>query len=231
MKLRTKFLLVGLFHSILQFILIFSFAWLNDCLLEMAITYVCFFYFRTKFEKQYHALTSWGCTFITMIVYYIISLITPDKSISILLVIILTYFINYCSFIYRDYRDIKALRTCKQDEINDKKNANIEKKEEENGLFKNNFNIIESNINNNNVIVKKKKNTNRKLIIEILGADKLDEESIEAYCVSKGMPKLSETIYLFLNNTLEETADILDVDTSTVTRRIKRFIENGLKED
>ena len=198
MKLRTKFLLIGLFHSILQFALIFTFAWFNDCLLEMAITYVCFFYFRTKFEKQYHALTSWGCTFITMIVYYIISIIVPNKSISILLVIILTYFINYCSFIYRDYRDIKALRTC-NNEI-----TPVVKK-------------------------KKKKNTNRNLIIEILGSDNLDEESIETYCISKGIPKLSETIYLFLNNTLEETADILDVDTSTITRRIKRFIENGLK--
>lgn len=69
------------------------------------------------------------------------------------------------------------------------------------------------------------KNTKRKIIIEILGKDNLDEESIEKYCVEKGVPKLSETIYLFLNNTLEETSEILEVDMSTLNRRINKFIK------
>lgn len=194
MKLHTKLLLKGLFHSLLQFTLIFSFAWFNNCIFEMAIIYVCFFIFRNKFEKQYHALTTWGCTFLTMIIFYIVSKITPEKSISLVLVILFTYLINTISFYYRDYLDIK--------------------------------NMNNSNISNS----KKKKNTNRQLIVEILGKDNLDEENIERYCVSKGIPRLSETIYLFLNNTLEETADILDVDISTITRRIKRFIEISLKD-
>lgn len=69
--------------------------------------------------------------------------------------------------------------------------------------------------------------TKRRQIIAILGVDRLDEDSIHKYCVSKGYPHLGETIYLFLNNTLEETADILDVDISTLTRRINKFIDTA----
>lgn len=192
MKLKTKFLIKGLLHSLLQFIAIFTFAWFNSCIFEMSIIYVCFFIFRTKFEKQYHALTTWGCTILTMIIFYIVSLITPEKSISVILVIIFTYMINKISFYYRDYLDIK--------------NAKNEK------------------------VAKKKKNTNRQLIIDILGANNLDEESIEKYCVSKGVPKLSETIYLFLNNTMEDVSEILEIDMSTITRRIKKFIEVSFKD-
>lgn len=71
---------------------------------------------------------------------------------------------------------------------------------------------------------KKKRNTNRNLIIEILGKDNLDEESIEKFCISKGLVNISETIYLFLNNKLEDVADILQVDMSTLNRRINKFI-------
>lgn len=186
MKLRNKIIAKGLFHSSLQFLLIMLFAWFNDCIFEMIVYYICFFYFRTKFEKQYHALTSWGCTFLTIIIYYIISNILPNKSITVLLIIILTYFVNLTSFYYRDYLDIKKPK-------------------------------------------KKKRNSNRQQIIKILGENNLDEESIERFCISKGIPKLSETIYLFLNNTLEETASILGVDNSTITRRIVHFIEENTK--
>lgn len=184
MKLKHKILLKGLFHSVLQLSIIIFYGWLKDCLFEMLIIYSCFFYFRPKFEKQYHALTTWGCTFTHIIVFYLISSWLTDKSISIILAIILSYSLNYISYIYRDYLDIKKPK-------------------------------------------KKKRNTNRGLIIKILGEDNLDEESIENFCVSKGMPNLSETIYLFLNNKLEDTAEILGVDNSTITRRIKHFIEEN----
>ena len=202
MKLKTKFLLKGLLHSLFQFIAIFFFAWFNNCLFEMLVIYCCFFFFRTKFEKQYHALTTWGCTILTFIIFYFVSIVTPNKTVSIILVILFTYIINNVSYYVRDYLDIKEYR----DNINMKL-------------------MIKGNQQ-----VKKKKNVNRQIIIEILGIDNLDEESIERYCISKGIPRLSETIYLFLNNTLEETADILDVDPSTITRRIKRFIEIGFKD-
>lgn len=76
---------------------------------------------------------------------------------------------------------------------------------------------------------KKKKNTNRQLIIDILNSDDLSEEYIEEFCTKHGLVNMSETIYLFLNNTLEDTSEILDVDPSTITRRINRFIKECRK--
>lgn len=107
MKLRTKLILKGLFHSLLQLLAIFTFAWFNDCILEMAIIYTCFFIFRTQFEKQYHAPTTWLCTIYTFIVFFIVSLITPDIKVSVILIICFTYFINKMSFFVRDYLDLK----------------------------------------------------------------------------------------------------------------------------
>ena len=152
----------------------------------MLIIIPCFFYFRNKFEKQYHASDGWRCTLYTLFIFTIVSVISPNISISIMLIIILCYFINLTSYYVRDYLDIKYPK-------------------------------------------KKKKNTNRQTIINILGNDNLSEECINDFCVSKGMPNVSETIYLFLNNTLEETANILEVDTSTITRRINKFIKESRK--
>lgn len=179
-KLKIKFKFV--FHSVFQLGTMLLFGFFNGTLFEMVILYICFFYFRRLFEKQFHASSMWGCTILTMIVYWFASRITPNKSMSILLVIIFTYLINMISYYVRDYSDIKHPK-------------------------------------------KKKKNTNRQIIIDILGENNLSEESIEKFCVAKGVPKLAETIYLFLNNTLEETSEILDVDNSTITRRINSFIK------
>ena len=60
---------------------------------------------------------------------------------------------------------------------------------------------------------------------KILSVVKNDEEAIEALCKSLGLIDLSETVYLYLNNTIEEVASILEIDTSTVTRRINKFIK------
>ena len=180
MKLRNKLILKGIFHSVLQFTLIFTFAWFNDCLFEMAIIYVCFFFFRPKFDKQYHASTTWMCTIDTIIVFYIVSAIAPSKGISIILVILFAYLINTISYFVRDYLDLKKRKNLK---------------------------------------------TKRMKVIDILGDDNLDEESIEKYCVSIGYPDLSESVYLFINNKLEDTAEILGVDNSTITRRINKFLK------
>lgn len=107
MTLKSKMICKGLFHSLLQFLLIFSFAWYNSCLFEMAIIYICFFYFRTRFEKQFHASTTWLCTAYTIIIFYIVSCVSPNKAISILLIIGFTYTINLISFYVRDYLDLR----------------------------------------------------------------------------------------------------------------------------
>ena len=181
---RFKIYAKGWFHTILQFSLIFFFGWFHNRLIEIFIISICFFFFRSRFEKQFHASTMWKCTLYTIIIFYFVSLITPHLSTSILLIIVFCYFINLVSYYVRDYLDIKYPK-------------------------------------------KKKWNTNRKEIIRILGEDNLNEEYITDYCVKIGMPRLSETVYLFLNNTLEETADILAIDTSTVTRRVNTFIKRS----
>lgn len=106
-SLHTKLVLKGLFHSILQFIGIFAFAWYQDCLFEMAIIYCCFFIFRNTFEKQYHASTTWLCTLYTFIVFYIVSNIAPNKALSLLLIVVFTFSLNLISFMVRDYLDLR----------------------------------------------------------------------------------------------------------------------------
>lgn len=67
----------------------------------------------------------------------------------------------------------------------------------------------------------------RDQIIEILG-DRLSEEEIEKFCLQNGMnSKIAETVYLYLNNSKDEVADILDIQGTTVIRRLKKFIEKA----
>ena len=68
--------------------------------------------------------------------------------------------------------------------------------------------------------IKKKKKRQR--ILEIVNND---EEAIDKICKELGLIDLSETIYLYLNNTIEDVSDILQIDTTTVTRRINRFLK------
>ena len=76
---------------------------------------------------------------------------------------------------------------------------------------------------------KEKRNTKRKNILEIL-ENNISEEYIEEYCTKTGCPKLPETIYLFLNNTTEEVAEILGIAVRTVQRRVESFINKSTKE-
>lgn len=52
-----------------------------------------------------------------------------------------------------------------------------------------------------------------------------NESKIDKLCKSFAISELSETIYLYLNNTIEETSEILQVSTVTINRRIKKFLK------
>ena len=70
----------------------------------------------------------------------------------------------------------------------------------------------------------------RNIIINIIGEDNLTEEYIEILCSQKGLTtKYAETVYLYINNTLEETAELLGIDARTVSRRLNSFIEKCSK--
>lgn len=75
-----------------------------------------------------------------------------------------------------------------------------------------------------------KQKDKRNTIIELVGKDNLTEEYIENLCSQYGLTtKYSETVYLYINNTLEETADLLGIDCRTVSRRLNTFMEKCSK--
>ena len=51
-----------------------------------------------------------------------------------------------------------------------------------------------------------------------------NEAKIEKLCTSYALRGIAETIYLYLNNTIEETAAILEIDSATVNRRVRKFL-------
>ena len=89
------------------------------------------------------------------------------------------------------------------------------------------LNIVQELIDNQRVpkpFVKKKL---RDQLIDILG-DNLDEEYITNYCLHLGLnTKIAETVFLYLDNSKDDVADILDVQGTTVIRRVKKFIEKA----
>lgn len=89
------------------------------------------------------------------------------------------------------------------------------------------LNTIQELIDNQKVpkpFVKKKL---REQIIDILG-DNLDEEHVSDYCLHLGLnDKIAETVFLYLTNSKDDVADILDIQGTTVIRRLKKFIEKA----
>ena len=89
------------------------------------------------------------------------------------------------------------------------------------------LNIVQELIDNQRVpkpFVKKKL---RYQVIDILG-DNLDEEYITNYCLHLGLnTKIAETVFLYLDNSKDDVADILDIQGTTVIRRVKKFIEKA----
>lgn len=89
------------------------------------------------------------------------------------------------------------------------------------------LNIVQELIDNQRIpkpFVKKKL---RDQVIDILG-DNLDEEYITNYCLHLGLnTKIAETVFLYLDNSKDDVADILDIQGTTVIRRVKKFIEKA----
>lgn len=89
------------------------------------------------------------------------------------------------------------------------------------------LNIVQELIDNQRVpkpFVKKKL---RDQVIDILGYN-LDEEYITNYCLHLGLnTKIAETVFLYLDNSKDDVADILDIQGTTVIRRVKKFIEKA----
>lgn len=78
------------------------------------------------------------------------------------------------------------------------------------------------------VLIKPKKDelrSNREKIIKILNGD-TSQDNIFLICRNHGLKEdIADAVDLFLSNTLEETASLLEKDVRTIQRKIKRFIE------
>lgn len=91
------------------------------------------------------------------------------------------------------------------------------------------LNYVQELIDNQNVpkvFVKKKL---RQQILDILG-NNLDEDQVDDFCTKLSLhPKIAETVFLYLSNSKDEVSDILDIQGTTVIRRLKKFIEEATK--
>ena len=105
---KSKLFFKEFINTIIQIGFLIFFGWIEDKMLEMIIIWLCFFIFRANFEKQYHALTTWLCTLYSVLIFYLVSIISPNKEIGIVLIVVFTYSINFISFHIREYLDLKA---------------------------------------------------------------------------------------------------------------------------
>ena len=65
---------------------------------------------------------------------------------------------------------------------------------------------------------------NRARIIKLLKG-KVSEEQIDRFCMKNEInPKVAETIYLYLNNSIEDVAEILNISEATVSSRVQSFL-------
>ena len=87
------------------------------------------------------------------------------------------------------------------------------------------LNIVKELLNNQQVPKPFVKKRLREQLLDILG-DKISEEEILELSTKNGIhPNVAETVFLYLTNSKDDVADILDIDPTTVIRRLKKFIE------
>lgn len=182
---KILFTLFVMITQLLQFLLVYSIAWLNNRTIEFFFIFFSFQINRMMFGKSYHADSLSKCTLITLVIFYLLIKGVIPLNISLFATPLFGVYLSYV------------------------------------------LNIIQELIDNQEVprpFVKKKL---REQIIEILGDD-LSEENVNRMCKESGMnSKIAETVYLYIENSKDEVADILDIQGTTVIRRLKKFIEKA----
>lgn len=105
-----KLKLIDIFYwslSIGQLLVILILGWYNDRLIEILFSLILFFVFSSLYTKRFHASRLIACSIISIIVYSIMSRIMPSFHMSILLNVLLTYFLTTMSYYIKDYIDLK----------------------------------------------------------------------------------------------------------------------------
>lgn len=182
---KVMFTIFVIVTQMLQFLLVYSIAWLNNRTIEFLFIFFSFQMNRMVFGKSYHADSLSRCTLITLVIFYFLIKGIIPLDVSLFATPLFGVYLSYV------------------------------------------LNAIQELIDNQEVpkpFVKKKL---REQIIDILGED-LSEEHINEICRVKDInPKVAETVYLYIDNSKDEVADILDIQGTTVIRRLKKFIEKA----
>lgn len=109
MKNKIKYFLA----SFIQFGGILLLSILFERIIEILIIIPLFFWFRSKYTKTYHAKTIWQCTLYTLLMFLIICIISQPIQISILITIILCFFVTEFLYYLSDYLDFIKIKKFK----------------------------------------------------------------------------------------------------------------------
>lgn len=96
--------------SIVQYVGAILLGLIFNRLIEILIIIPLFFIFRNKYEKTFHAKTILECTIYTLLMFFIICLISRPIYESILLTIILCYITTEILYYIRDYLDLRKVK-------------------------------------------------------------------------------------------------------------------------
>lgn len=167
----------------LQFLAVYSIAFLNQRAVEFLFIFLSFQFNRVIFGKSYHADKLSKCTLLTLVIFYFLTSGVFKLNVSLfsapLFGVYLSYLLNYVQELIDNQKVPKSFV---------KKNLRLQ-------------------------------------IIDILGDD-LSQEAINDICLKRGIHNnVAETVYLYMNNSKAKVAAILNIDDTTVIRRIKRFID------
>lgn len=108
MKYKTKFKLKKFWYyvlAILTQLVIVTVGFINEKPLEVICSIVFFFIFSPLFNKQYHSKSFYKCSFVSVIVYFIITRVTLKFATSVLFTIVLTFIVTSISYFVRDLLD------------------------------------------------------------------------------------------------------------------------------
>lgn len=193
---KVMFTIFVVIVQVLQFLLVYSIAWLNNQTIEFLFIFFSFQMNRMVFGKSYHADSLSKCTLITLVTFYLLIKGVIPLNISLFATPLFGVYLSYV------------------------------------------LNIIQELIDNQEVPKPFVKKRLREQIIEILGED-LSEEHINEICRAKGInPKVAETVYLYIDNSKDEVADILDIQCPKIVgdnvdlSKLKLYVnfENANKE-
>lgn len=104
-KIKLAYIILG----VTQYVVLIFMAILCDRIIELLVLIPLFFNFRRLFVKQYHCESLLKCSFVSIIIFTIVCICMPSNNTSILISVIVSYFITLISYYVKDYIDKSKL--------------------------------------------------------------------------------------------------------------------------